>query len=425
MLRPIDPATGEDVPGFEPIDIVQAVSGVLSPDQRTLFTVNALSGSAPGVGLQAIDLDTWSGRLLASGVGHGWGQHWLPDGSAVVSFRGGGPAGVEVLVIPVDGSEYRSVTRLDFSISSSAVTPDGRTLFVVGFDSPDGYTTDNEAFTAAVDLATGDVQRISVPGLLAGQLREDLDSDQIIVGYAPAIAVSPDGSTAFVAHAESLAITAIDTATNQVIRTESVERPRSTWQRLRGWLGGLFVSEAEAKGIPSIVRQLEVTPDGRFLLIGGTESERCTFEQQCMENKPSGVRVIDSANFEQALFVPDTGSFKVSADGRFLAGIGMWQGPPVEDDWLTLYGSGITIVDLQAMEVAGRFDESGRYAEVVISADSRYALFLGEGPGLAEARSTQTICKTGCQSLTIVDLGAISVVSSKPLDASWATLIGP
>ena len=62
-LRPIDPATAEDLPGYEPIDLKQAAHTLLSPDGRTLavsITPGAAALENSESTLHLLDLESWS-----------------------------------------------------------------------------------------------------------------------------------------------------------------------------------------------------------------------------------------------------------------------------------------------------------------------------------------------------------------------------
>jgi hypothetical protein len=101
----------------------------------------------------------------------------------------------------------------------------------------------------------------------------------------PALALSPDGTTLAVVHAETEAITLIDAAGLSITKTFTPRRPGNIWD----WLG-LAATTAHAKGeMWGTIRQATFSADGRFLYIFSQEMARG------LEEPPAerGLRLVD------------------------------------------------------------------------------------------------------------------------------------
>lgn len=416
VVRPIDPATGEDLAGFDAIDVSGFAGGLLSPDGMML-----------AAGPYVIDLAGWSTQELGAPAGNDTVDVWLPDGQTIVALRANGSR-TDVTLIPADGSKRQVLRTLNFTVGGGLVlAPDGTRLFVPGFETSDGYVTDKPGFIVAIDIATGaELGRVMVDGLLAGQLLEEDQGAGFYGLYAPAIAISPDGRRVYVVHAESPTITVIDTSRLEVVGEKSLRARKSGWKRLRGWLADRLWDTAEAKGGPSNRPSIEVIGGGRYLALSGTTTEQCTGLDGCWEGLPLGLQIVDAQTLETVLEVPEVGATAVSEDGKTLVGVATWQGPSVRSDgWLTLHGSGITIVDLTSMTVSAVIDPGGRLEMPVITRNGRYGLFLADGPALERAMTNGGKCLgEACRKVVVVDLQTYTVVAERGLDSFAAQLLG-
>lgn len=109
----------------------------------------------------------------------------------------------------------------------------------------------------------------------------------------PAIALSPDGKTIAVVHADSDALTLIDAGSLSVVRTVALTRSSSRAQRLLGWLG-LTPQTAEAKFMDGRTLSAVFSPDGRRLYVHGAKGTVGANEKDVSESG-FGLRVIDVA----------------------------------------------------------------------------------------------------------------------------------
>ncbi len=115
--RALEVATVPHLPGFAP-------RGAVSPNGRWLALI-AVTGGVPAqplAALLALHLETGEARILAASVDPLQDALWTPDSGAVIVTRGG-PDGIDVLRVGLDGAE----TALERGRDALAVAP-------VGFD---------------------------------------------------------------------------------------------------------------------------------------------------------------------------------------------------------------------------------------------------------------------------------------------------
>jgi hypothetical protein len=123
---------------------------------------------------------------------------------------------------------------------------------------------------------------LALPGALIGQRATGKAAWELV---EPALALSPDGRTLAVVHAETDTITLIDAASLTVEKTFTPRHPGNFWD----WLG-LSVPAAEAKGeMSGMIRQAVFSADGRFLYIFSQELARGSEEPPAER----GLRLVD------------------------------------------------------------------------------------------------------------------------------------
>ena len=181
----------------------------------------------------------------------------------------------------------------------------------------------------AVDPAlTGEIGpqplRLVAYDLESGQQAAALDLPDVLLGSSgsqdgetfrqeliePALALSPDGTQIAIVHAESDAITLIDTAGLTVEQTFALRGSGSIWDLL-----GLSVPPAEAKGeLSGVIRQAQFSSDGRLLYVytqelRPTESETVTSERGLwlvdLERERVAARALPDYQIQWLLPAPD------------------------------------------------------------------------------------------------------------------------
>lgn len=354
--------------------------GPLDPTGRWIAVMDPTQGGLnQRSGVLVHDLDTWELAWTVSDLPRGtlqwhetglylWGdscERMADRGACAVPWTRGiwrlGPAGAEELV------------RFDFSPLGEAptVAADGATAYAVGVrsDTCCGIAPEGDAFLAVLDLETGvEEARVLLPGLLAGQPGHWLGSTEHRGGrYVPGLAVSPDGSRAYVVHAETDSVTVIDLDAHEVIETHSLQEGASPTARLGGWLLGRFARTAEAKGAAEYLRKVQLTPDGRYLLISGTTTEERPEDVApgtYVEPRPAGLLVVDALTMEVVYRDETSESFALSPNGYSVLAWGRITSlaPRV----------GLTALDLRTLDASILFPDQ-RVGHVFVSPDGQSA----------------------------------------------------
>jgi DNA-binding beta-propeller fold protein YncE len=256
LLQPIDPDTLADDPTVEPLDIPGCATGlVVDPSGRYAVAATGATGwrdcgDASSAAVQVLDLRAWSWRApialadphtLRLDASDRWPLAWSADGDAVYT-----------LTVPSTPPEQRKLWRLDPTGARAPqaltidyvpqrldVAPNGSALFVLGGQSQgnsrQGAAVPGSAFVAIYDPKTL-VERVRVP--LSGL---NLGAPENAPGtLIPGVAVAPDGSRYYVAHADRPALDVVDTRAPKLERLERRlslrEAPSSTGTRA-AWLG--------------------------------------------------------------------------------------------------------------------------------------------------------------------------------------------
>jgi len=286
-----------------------------------------------------------------------------------------------------------------------SVSPDGTSLYALGWRTElcCGIDVEGTPFLAAIDLASGLVRaEVSLPDLLLGQRIEELRHGEFGVWRQPALALAPDGSKAYIAHAEDEGITVVDLERLKVIRTSTPRFASGLLDRLGGWVASMGASRAEAKGGLYFAPQIIVSPDGSRLYVSGVGSETCAGQPYfaCVEGVPMGLRIIDADSLELLLEIDGISRIALSPDGAVLAGTavvadgrGVEEGAPYHQ-----LAAGLVLLRVDDLDASPRVIRSGvPYDAVGFGLDGRvYA-------GAATAPSVGSRCLDGCSLLTVLD----------------------
>jgi len=144
------------------------------------------------------------------------------------------------------------------------------------------------------DAAGRELGRLTLPAVPAGiWYARVVDQTPVQETLMPAIALSPDGKTIAVVHADTDALTLIDAGALRVERTVAVARPASRARRLFGWLG-LAPQPAEAKFMNGRSLSAVFAADGRLLYVYGAEGTVGAATTDVSE-RGLGLRAIDPA----------------------------------------------------------------------------------------------------------------------------------
>lgn len=285
---------------------------------------------------QAVEVYDLASRDLAWSVDHlpyghlEWhdsGLYLWGDGCAEPAQLGGGACDVDwtrgLWRLTSNGAE--ELVRFDFApfLSTTMHSADGARAYVLAVETDlcCGIDPEGDAFLAVLDLEAGQVEaRIELPGLLVGQPGHWLGSTDHLYGgyYWPGTALSPDGSEAYVVHAETDQVVVIDLEGLRVGATHSFEDSDSGVSRLGDWLLGQFALRAEAKASAQYIREIEITADGRYLLVGGSTVEEHPDDVPTdgfVESVGAGLAVIDLTTMAAVYRQDDAWSFELAPNG--------------------------------------------------------------------------------------------------------------
>ncbi len=322
---PIDADTLEDLDGEIPIEL----PGALDPTGRWLAAFDPAAW--PDQTVQVFALATWELAWAVEGVPSGqlswrddalhlWGDHCHAQGDSgacdVAWTRG---------LWRIEEGGAVELVRFDFApfLSTAMFSTDGAHAYVLGAETDIccGIDPEGDPFLAVLDLEAGKVEaRIRLPGLLVGQPGDWLGSTDHLFGgyYWPGIALSHDGSIAYVVHAETDRVTVVDLDVRRVEATRSFEEDESGVSRIGGWLLDRFAHRAEAKASAQYIRAVEITADGRYLLVSGSTVEEGPDEVPTdgfVEPVGAGLTVLDLATMDVVYAEDDTWWFELSPNG--------------------------------------------------------------------------------------------------------------
>ena len=254
-LRAVDPASLVDFEEFPPIVLGKQAQGAISPDGRT-FAVLVANISAERVVLY--DLERWEVRSELGcvfdqrGCQHTSTLQWDPAGELLYFTAGSSPK--RLIAVDVETGDVRHSYNLPFSSQTVFPSPDSRLIYVFGSAAPDRSADPVEirAEVAALDSATGEiVWSLELPGVLTAG--PDAEGSGHLF-FMPAAAMSPDGTSLYVAHADELKVTVVDLAAMTVSQTRALETPSRD-------------ERPHMSGGVATLRELVVSPDNKLLYL--------------------------------------------------------------------------------------------------------------------------------------------------------------
>ncbi len=329
--------------------------------------------------VRVYDLETWELAWSVSGLPRGelswqpgglylWGEHCEVRGD-----RGACPSGWDRGLWRLTPTGAEELVDFDFApfVDSPAIARDGSSAYVVGLETDlccGIATTEGDPFLAILDLDAGTVEeRIPLPGLRIGQPGDWLGStDHLGAQYLPGFAVSPDETIAYLVHAEVDEVAVIDLDLREVVARHSLAEDDSAVADLGGWLLDRFARSAEAKGVAEYLRNVQLTPDGRYLLVSGTTVEETPDEVApgaWVDGTVAGLIAVDVTTMEVVYRDDTAGAFALSPNGYSVLtwGPSHWEADRV----------GLRILDLRTMKARHLF-ERDLVGPAHVSPDGRY-----------------------------------------------------
>jgi hypothetical protein len=363
-LKPIDPLTGESIPGYDPIDLGDTFASAFSPDGRTLAVISPTQTPGREVQLRLIDLETWQTEELPieyDGIRLYNSYHVLKysaDGKQLaILYQGddGRPQGANYLsVINIEQHRVAAQLQLDVAPRNLAFMPDGKTLAVFGTYAGkkpgSGFETPAAILFNANDLSIAWEQ--TLPGILYGFEGEHASArPEDNFSWYPAVVFAPQHQALYIVHADEDKLTTVDFA-NRSAHTVEIQPQRSWFEQ---WLAA-GARVAEAKMMNGVSKQAVLSMDGGRLYIVGTHSEviKNTNGDYTFSMTSLGLKVIDAATgIEVAQSDIEASQIQLSPDGAQLyLHHYLWSGTDqTSEEWTD-------IVDAERLELVARLDDS-------------------------------------------------------------------
>jgi len=271
MLTPVDPLTGQSIPGYEPVFLGEPSFHAFSPDGRWLALSTSERDDHSDAVLHLIDLQTWTDVETPITF-----DTWLyalqfsPDGTHLIAalpplaYRAEDTTRIQWFDVATQNLVAEGT--LPFILRRLSFTPGGDAVLAYGVYSEQPNDFNPEARAALVslpDLALA--WQTSLPGLLDGNYGEEPShSSGESSWYYPAIVFAPDGRTLYAVHPDADKLTTVDFAAQTVATVEIT--PKLSWL---DWLFVLTAGVAHAKVLDGTSKQAVLSPDGRKLYVIG------------------------------------------------------------------------------------------------------------------------------------------------------------
>jgi WD40 repeat protein len=278
LLYPIDPASGQALPDFEPIPLGKAYNYAFSPGADRLAFVSE------GGQLTLIDLANWEYETFHLPLPRpAYQVTYSPDGERL-AVAGGNRSSSLALIDTSQGSLIAE-SPLDFLVYQMKFTGDGSGLMVYGSEIQKRFTVnemspdppwvallDGSDLSARWTQALQGVQHGIIPTESARESEEldpveDLHHSGQAIYLLPGLAFAPDRDFLYVAHAGDAMLTVVDFSARQVATHEIHDR--MSWiERLMS----IGAGRARAKVAAGTTLRAAISPDGRSLYVVGQTS---------------------------------------------------------------------------------------------------------------------------------------------------------
>ena len=350
LLLPVNPANGEPIPGYAPIDLGVNYYHAFSPNCKILAIISYLNDSPTDPLLHIIDLVTWREKTLNLEL-TGWSNTitFSPDSASIAAaftYRDS-----NLLVIDLEQNTVRAQTPVDFSPRFIKFTRDGAHLMAYGRVLVDRFT-ENEHSEGDARVALFNANDLSLlwsadaSGVRDGIYPVDAGKATNIhqpgnaIYLSPGVIFAPEADKLYAVHADGEKLTSVDFASRSMITLEIA--PEISWFE-RFLTFGTGIARAKVGNGSSIAAV--ISPDGKIIYTTGMKHEAI---QQAgsweFKSTPLGLQAIRAADgrllFEKDVFAEQ---ISMAADGSRLFLSGWRQGDS--------YGSASTdIFDLRSSE---------------------------------------------------------------------------
>ena len=355
----VDPATGQDVPGYPPF---LAQTAVMSGDGKRAVGIESRGQSCEAVGggsgcyasadvLHLIDLTAWH-EVTSTLSATGWVGPLVfsPDGTRLaLSLQ---EKRVSTLML-LDAQTGQVLNRraLSFRPSRIKYTSDGAQIAIYGQppSSDPGMTQPDPPRVLWVDAATLDpIWEQPLTNIVSGswclENCQASHEENVNQYWRPAFDFTPDGRKLYIAHADAEQLTSVDFYA-RTLRTVDVRAERSWWEQWFDPRGRV----AEAKGIThGAYKSAVLSRDGQRLYVVG----RAYAGTENLFGEPRDLQVVDvESGRVLASQKSEAESIVLSPDGAYL-----WLEAPGKSSLWT------EVLDTDALTLVKRFEEGWHIA---------------------------------------------------------------
>jgi hypothetical protein len=303
QLHAVDPDTLADIPMLDPLEQPPCSSSLAAQPGGNLAAVmtgqyRRQCADSQSATLRVLDLSAWAWRpeiALPTPPDQPLSPlatlAWSADGQSVYALTSTPSEQRQLWLLDASGKAQPVSTSIDFVPTRLDVAPNGSAIFVLGGqtagNSRRGAAVTGSAFVAIYDPKTL-AERIRVPlsGLSLG--RPGSPSGTL----SPGVAIAPDGSRYFVAHADRPVLDVVDTRAPRLERLErslSLRDAASQYATRQAWLG--------------------VSPDGSHLF---------TWRRADTPGDDLGLQIVDVRTWQVQTVDSVAERMGVSLDGRWL-----------------------------------------------------------------------------------------------------------
>ena len=268
VLLVISSVTGKVFDAFTPIPLGENYDYAFAPDGHTLALVSNAQ-------LYLIDLPSWKISTFVVGL-YGW-LVYSPDGTLLALVSRGSDGTLRV--VDAKSGEVKASAQAGFSIRNVKFTTNGKALMVYGPHLANTGIAANAGVSVgapkAALFAVSDLSvlwSVELTGIRHGTFPKKADTantqDIYQPGaawhYEPGIALAPNSDVLYVVHGDEDKLTTID-FTHQKVSTVDVHVKTSWLDQLMALTAGV----AYAKGMEGTTKRAVISPDGKFLFVGG------------------------------------------------------------------------------------------------------------------------------------------------------------
>jgi hypothetical protein len=316
MLRPVDPASLADLPGYTPLELGVLDAHAVSPDGHKLAAVVNTSGGPLGGTLHLVDVRSWTNRPTSVTFGastshltfdsEGKAVYWISTDYEVKARDPPSPQRTQP-VVKLErydlATEQRSVVATFpswFSPWEVRQLPSSSRVVVYGLELVDGEWLKGPPHIFVVDANSRRVlTNLSLGGVRAGQAGPPPTRPNVVWPeyYDPGLGWDLERGLLYVIHADRDRVTVVDVESGTVPTESDIGQGKSALRAITEWL----VPRAEAKASPGTRRQAVVSPDGSRLYVTGSREEVILESDGRLQSRSHalGLKIVDTADFTE------------------------------------------------------------------------------------------------------------------------------